>query len=134
MSPPEEGEKITAVVPVREFDESRYVFMATAKGTVKTTPLAELSRPRPSGIIAVGLEEGDYLVGAALTDGKYDVMLFSSDGKGVRFEEGDVRPMGRQATGVRGMRLAEGARVVCMLRSEERRGGEEGRSRWSPYH
>jgi DNA gyrase subunit A len=89
--------------------------MATSHGTVKKTPLDEFSRPRPSGIIAVGLEEGDYLVGAALTDGKYDVMLFSSEGKAVRFEEADVRPMGRQATGVRGMRLGDGQRVVCML-------------------
>jgi DNA gyrase subunit A len=115
MFPLEEGEKITAVVPVKEFDENHYVFMATAKGTVKKTALAEFSRPRPSGIIAVGLEESDYLVGAALTDGKYDVMLFSSEGKAVRFEESDVRPMGRQATGVRGMRLGDGQRVVCML-------------------
>src|SRR3989475_221471 len=115
MFPLEEGEKITAVVPVKEFDENHYVFMATAQGTVKKTPLAEFSRPRPSGIIAVGLDEGDYLVGAALTDGKYDVMLFSSDGKAVRFEEGDVRPMGRQATGVRGMRLGKGPRVGCLL-------------------
>src|SRR6266849_1923033 len=115
MFPLEEGEKITAVVPVKEFDQEHFVFMATAQGTVKKTPLAEFSRPRPSGIIAVGLEEGDYLVGAALTDGKYDVMLFSSEGKAVRFEEADVRPMGRQATGVRGMRLGEGQRVVCML-------------------
>src|SRR5437016_6226995 len=115
MFPLEEGEKITAVVPVKEFDQEHYVFMATAHGTVKKTPLDEFSRPRPSGIIAVGLDEGDYLVGAALTDGKYNVMLFSSDGKAVRFEEADVRPMGRQATGVRGMRLGEGQRVVCML-------------------
>ena len=115
MFPLEEGEKITAVLTVKEFDENHYVFMATAHGTVKKTPLDEFSRPRPSGIIAVGLEEGDYLVGCVLTDGGYDVMLFSSDGKAVRFEEADVRPMGRQATGVRGMRLAEGQRVVCML-------------------
>src|SRR5918911_4974859 len=115
MFPLEEGEKITAVVPVKEFDPDHFVFMATAKGTVKKTALDEFSRPRPSGIIAVGLEEGDYLVGAALTDGKYDVMLFSSEGKAVRFEEGDVRPMGRQATGVRGMKLGDGQRVVCML-------------------
>jgi DNA gyrase subunit A len=115
MFPLEEGEKITAVLAVKEFDENRYVFMATANGTVKKTPLDEFSRPRPSGIIAVGLEEGDYLVGCVLTDGSYDVMLFSSDGKAVRFGGGDVRPMGRQATGVRGMRLAEGQRVVCML-------------------
>jgi DNA gyrase subunit A len=123
MFPLEEGEKITAVVPVKEFDEDHYVFMATAKGTVKKTALDEFSRPRPSGIIAVGLEEGDYLVGAALTDGKYDVMLFSSEGKAVRFEESDVRPMGRQAAGVRGMRLGDGQRVVCMLaaNNEEKR-------------
>jgi DNA gyrase subunit A len=115
MFPLEENEKITAVVAVKEFDENHYVFMATAQGTVKKTPLDEFSRPRPSGIIAVGLDEGDYLVGCVLTDGSYDVMLFSSDGKAVRFQEGDVRPMGRQATGVRGMRLGEGQRVVCML-------------------
>jgi DNA gyrase subunit A len=119
MFPLEEGEKITAVVPVKEFDQDHYVFMATAQGTVKKTPLDEFSRPRPSGIIAVGLDEADYLVGAALTDGKYDVMLFSSEGKAVRFEEADVRPMGRQATGVRGMRLSEGQRVVCMLAAHD---------------
>jgi DNA gyrase subunit A len=117
MFPLEEGEKITAVVPVREFDDSHFVFMATARGTVKKTPLAEFSRPRPSGILAVTLEEGDYLVGAALTDGGYDVMLFSSEGKAIRFPEQEVRPMGRQAAGVRGMRLPEDAhaRVVSML-------------------
>jgi len=117
MFPLEEGEKITAVVPVKEFDENHFVFMATAQGTVKKTPLAEFSRPRPSGIIAVGLDEGDYLIGAALTDGKYDVMLFSSEGKAIRFHEEEVRAMGRQATGVRGMRLPEegACRVVCML-------------------
>ncbi len=117
MFPLEEGEKITAVVTVKEFDPNHYVFMATARGTVKKTPLDEFSRPRPSGIIAVGLDEGDYLIGAALTDGGYDVMLFSTEGKAVRFQEEDVRPMGRQATGVRGMRLPEdrGWRVVCML-------------------
>ena len=121
MFPMGEGEKITAVVPVSEFDENHFVFMATAKGTVKKTPLADFSRPRPSGIIAVGLEEGDYLVGAALTDGKFDVMLFSSEGKAVRFVEDEVRAMGRQATGVRGMRLPpEGSqRVVCMLAAND---------------
>jgi DNA gyrase subunit A len=119
MFPLVEGEKITAVVPVKEFDENHFVFMATAQGTVKKTPLADFSRPRPSGIIAVNLDEDDYLVGAALTDGKYDVMLFSSEGKAVRFEETDVRPMGRQATGVRGMRLGEGQRVVCMLAAHD---------------
>jgi len=84
---------------------------------VKKTPLADFSRPRPSGIIAVGLDEGDYLIGVALTDGNYDVMLFSSEGKAIRFHEEDVRPMGRTATGVRGMRLPEGGswKTVCML-------------------
>ena len=119
MFPLAEGEKITAVVPVKEFDENHYVFMATAQGTVKKTSLAEFSRPRPSGIIAVGLDEGDYLIGAALTDGKYDVMLLSSEGKAVRFEESEVRPMGRQAGGVRGMRLADKQRVVCMLAAND---------------
>jgi len=121
MFPLAEGEKITAVVRVREFDENHFVFMATAKGTVKKTPLADFSRPRPSGILAVGLEEGDYLVGAALTDGKFDVMLFSSEGKAVRFSENEVRPMGRQASGVRGMRLPEGGehRIVCMLAAND---------------
>ncbi|HJS36815.1 MAG TPA: DNA gyrase subunit A [Burkholderiales bacterium] len=115
--PLEEGEKITAVVPVKEFDDQHFVLMATARGTVKKTPLADFSRPRPSGIIAVTLEEGDYLVGSVLTDGGADVMLFSSEGKAVRFAESEVRPMGRQAGGVRGMRLPEegGHRVVCML-------------------
>ena len=121
MFPLEEGEKITAVVPVKEFDESHFVFMATAQGTVKKTPLADFSRPRPSGIIAVGLDEGDYLIGVALTDGSYDVMLFSSEGKAIRFHEEDVRPMGRQATGVRGMRLPEsgGWKIVCMLAAKD---------------
>ena len=121
MFPLEEGEKITAVVPVKEFDENHFVFMATAQGTVKKTALADFSRPRPSGIIAVNLDEGDYLVGAALTDGNTDVMLFSSEGKAIRFHEEDVRPMGRQATGVRGMRLPEGGkeRVVSMLAAKD---------------
>jgi len=121
MFPLEEGEKITAVVPVKEFDENHFVFMATAQGTVKKTPLADFSRPRPSGIIAVGLDEDDYLIGVALTDGSYDVMLFSSEGKAIRFHEEDVRPMGRTATGVRGMRLPEDGsrRVVCMLAAKD---------------
>jgi DNA gyrase subunit A len=123
MFPLEEGEKITAVVPVKEFDEQHFVLMATARGTVKKTPLAEFSRPRPSGIIAVSLEEGDYLVGGVLTDGSADVMLFSSEGKAVRFAESEVRPMGRQAGGVRGMRLPEDGsqRVVCMLVARDER-------------
>src|SRR5439155_25625850 len=99
--------------------QDRFVFMATAKGTVKKTPLSEFSRPRPSGIIAVDLDDGDFLVGAALTDGKHDVMLFSSGGKAVRFEETDVRPMGRNAHGVRGMLLDRGQRVISVLVAED---------------
>ena len=114
-----EHEKITAILPVKEFVQDRFVFMATAKGTVKKTPLSEFSRPRPSGIIAVDLDDGDFLVGAALTDGKHDVMLFSSGGKAVRFEESDVRPMGRNAHGVRGMSLDRGQTVISMLVAED---------------
>ena len=114
-----EHEKITAILPVKEFADDRFVFMATAHGTVKKTPLSEFSRPRPSGIIAVDLDDGDFLVGAALTDGKHDVMLFSSGGKAVRFEETDVRPMGRGAHGVRGMLLDKGQRVISMLVAED---------------
>ena len=118
LLPLEDREKITALLPIKEFDEQHYVFMATAMGTVKKTPLTEFSRPRTSGIIAVSLDNGDYLVGAAITDGKHDVMLFSNGGKAVRFDESDVRPMGRGAHGVRGMRLAEGQKVISMLVAE----------------
>ncbi len=115
LFPLEEGEKITAVLPVKEFDEQHYVFMATAGGTVKKTPLSDFSNPRRAGIIAVGLDENDYLIGVAITDGNYDVMLFSDAGKAVRFAEGDVRAMGRGARGVRGMWLEEGQAVISML-------------------
>ncbi len=110
-----DGEKITAILPVKEFDEHKYVFMATSNGTVKKTPLSDFSRPRPSGIIAVDLEEGDYLIGVALTEGQQDIMLFSDAGKAVRFDEQDVRPMGRVARGVRGMRLSGGQKVISLL-------------------
>jgi DNA gyrase subunit A len=113
-----DGEKITAILPVREFDENKYVFMGTTNGTVKKTPLSDFSRPRPSGIIAVDLDEGDYLVGVALTDGRHDVMLFSDEGRAVRFDENDVRPMGRTARGVRGMNLAKGGKVIALLVAE----------------
>ncbi|MBX6392807.1 MAG: DNA gyrase subunit A, partial [Burkholderiales bacterium] len=115
LFPLEEGERISALLPVKQFDEHHFVFMATAQGTVKKTPLSDFSRPREKGIIAVDLDEGDYLVGAQITDGGCDVMLFSDAGKAVRFEESDVRPMGRAARGVRGMKLGEGQRVVSML-------------------
>jgi DNA gyrase subunit A len=114
----EEGEKINAVLPVKTFDDDHFVFMATAFGTVKKTPLSEFSRPRNNGIIAIGLDEGDYLIGVELTDGKHDVMLFSDNGKAMRFDENDVRPMGRAARGVRGMKLGSGQQVISMLVAE----------------
>ncbi|PLK48258.1 DNA gyrase subunit A [Uliginosibacterium sp. TH139] len=110
-----EGEKITAVLPVKEFDEGHFVFMATAQGTVKKTPLTDFSNPRKAGIIAVGLDDGDYLIGVAITDGDCNVMLFSDAGKAVRFDEKDVRPMGRTARGVRGMMIEDGQSVLSML-------------------
>ncbi|WP_109580382.1 DNA gyrase subunit A [Cupriavidus plantarum] len=115
MFPLSEGEKINVILPVRQFDAEHFVFMATARGTVKKTALTEFSNPRKAGIIAVDLDEGDYLIGAAVTDGQHDVMLFSDAGKAVRFDENDVRPMGRQARGVRGMNLDEGQTVIAML-------------------
>ena len=122
MFPLQDGEKITVVLPLsgenRSFPEDHYVFMATSLGTVKKTPLTEFSNPRKAGIIAVALDEGDYLIGAALTDGKHDVMLFSDSGKAVRFDENDVRPMGRNARGVRGMNLEEGQQVIALLVAE----------------
>ncbi|MCA3132374.1 MAG: DNA gyrase subunit A [Betaproteobacteria bacterium] len=119
LFPLEEGEKINVVLPVKSFDDEHFVFMCTAQGTVKKTPLSEFSRPRPSGIIAVDLDEGDFLVGAAITDGRHDVMLFSDGGKAVRFDEQDVRPMGRTARGVRGMRLPEGQRIISLVVSND---------------
>src|SRR6185436_9892864 len=113
-----EHEKITAVLPVKEFDDGHFVFMATANGTVKKTALSAFSRPRPSGIIAVDLDDGDYLIGVALTDGKQDVMLFSDAGKAVRFAESEVRGMGRNAGGVRGMKLGEGSHVISLLTAD----------------
>lgn len=111
----EDGEKINAILPVKSFDETRYIFMATSLGTVKKTPLSDFSRPRSNGIIAIGLNEGDFLIGVALTEGKHDVMLFSDNGKAMRFDENDVRPMGRVARGVRGMKLKPGNKVISML-------------------
>ena len=118
LLPLTDAEKITAILPVREFDENKYVFMATANGTVKKTRLSDFSRPRPSGIIAVDLDEGDYLIGVALTEGRHDIMLFSDEGKAVRFDEQDVRPMGRVSRGVRGMRLPVGQKVISLLVAE----------------
>jgi len=114
-----EHEKITAVLPVTAFDDEHFVFMATAHGTVKKTALSAFSRPMSKGIIAVNLEDGDYLIGVALTDGKQDAMLFSDAGKAVRFAEKEVRAMGRNATGVRGMKLAKGQRVISLLTADD---------------
>ncbi|RQR22858.1 DNA gyrase subunit A [Burkholderia sp. Bp9143] len=115
MFPLQDGEKINVVLPVKEFSADKFVFMATSLGTVKKTPLEAFSRPMKKGIIAVGLDEGDYLIGASITDGAHDVMLFSDAGKAVRFDENDVRPMGREARGVRGMQLEDGQQVIALL-------------------
>jgi DNA gyrase subunit A len=132
MFPLQPGEKITVVLPLtgefRTFPADHYIFMGTALGTVKKTSLDEFSNPRKAGIIAVDLDPGDYLIGAALTDGQHDVMLFSDGGKAVRFDEDDVRSMGRQARGVRGMMLEEGQSVIAMLvadRDETQSVGDE---------
>jgi DNA gyrase subunit A len=118
LLPLSEGERINAVLPVREYEEGYFVFMATSDGTVKKTPLKDFSRPLSRGIIAVDLHEGEFLVGVAVTDGKQDIMLFSSAGKAVRFKESEVRSMGRAAHGVRGIALEPGQRVISMLVAE----------------
>ncbi|WP_355661002.1 DNA gyrase subunit A [Halomonas salifodinae] len=115
MLPLEEGESINAILPVRDYDPDSYIFFATARGTVKRTSLEQFSRPRSVGLIAIDLEEGDRLVGAAITSGSDHAMLLSSNGKAIRFEEGNVRAMGRTARGVRGMRLADGAEVISLI-------------------
>ncbi|MBU3620533.1 DNA gyrase subunit A [Polynucleobacter sp. CS-Odin-A6] len=115
MFPLIEGEKITVILPIKGYQDDHYVFMATSLGTVKKTRLSDFSNPRKAGIIAVDLNENDFLVGAAITDGQHDVMLFSDAGKAVRFDENDVRPMGRTARGVRGMNLGVGHQVIAML-------------------
>jgi DNA gyrase subunit A len=114
----EDNERVNAILPVKEFDEQQYVFMATAFGTVKKTPLSEFSRPRSAGIIAVSLDEGDHLIGVAITNGQNDVMLFSDEGKANRFDETEVRAMGRGARGVRGIKLGAGAQVISLLVAE----------------
>jgi DNA gyrase subunit A len=115
LLPLEAGEQVQAVLPVREYSENRFVFFATAKGTVKKTPLTEFAFQLQKGKIAIGLDEGDALVDVQITDGARDIMLFASNGKAVRFDESSVRPMGRTATGVRGIRLAASERVVSLI-------------------
>ena len=118
LLPLEEGEAVQAVLPLREFPDNRYVFFATRKGTVKKTPLSDYSRPRSTGIRAIDIEDGDGLVDVAITDGARDIFLFASNGKAVRFAEDEVRPMGRTAHGVRGIRLTDDAQVVSMIVAE----------------
>ncbi len=115
LLPLDQGERLTSFLPVSRFDDDHFVFMATADGTVKKTELSQFSRPRPSGLIALGLAEGDTLVGAAITDGGCDVLLTASSGKAARFTESDVRAMGRTARGVRGIRLKRGQRVISLV-------------------
>ena len=110
-----DGEKINALLPVKQFDEQHFVFMATSLGTVKKTPLAAFSRPRASGIIGVDLNDDDRLVGVALTDGTREILLCTSGGKAIRFHEDQVRPMGRDAAGVRGVRLGDGQRLIALI-------------------
>ena len=119
LLPLQEGERITALLPVREYASDRFIFMATSAGTVKKTPLDAFSRPRSTGIIAVDLRDEDHLVGVDITDGDDDVMLFTSAGKAIRFSESQVRPMGRTAAGVRGIRLGEGQRVISLIIAHE---------------
>jgi DNA gyrase subunit A len=119
LLPLENGERITAVLPIREYSEGHFVFMATEHGTVKKTPLTAFSRPRATGIIAVDLRDDDQLVDVQLTDGERDIMLFASSGKAIRFKEADVRPMGRTAAGVRGIRLTKGQRVIALIIVDE---------------
>jgi DNA gyrase subunit A len=118
LLPLEPNEKINAILPVKQFTEDQFIFFATSEGTVKKTPLSDFANPRKAGIIAISLDEGDFLIGVAITDGKHDVMLFSDEGRAVRFDEDDVRGMGRTARGVRGMNLAKGGKVIALLVAE----------------
>ncbi|QGU31584.1 DNA gyrase subunit A [Thermochromatium tepidum] len=119
LLPLEPGERITTLLPVRDYEDGSFVFMATSAGTVKKTPIKDFSRPLSRGIIAMDLHEDEWLVGAAITRGEQDLMLFTSAGKAVRFSESQVRPMGRAAHGVRGMLLQEGQRVIALVVPEE---------------
>ena len=124
LLPLEEGEKINAVLPIREYEDDKFVFFATSSGTVKKTPLKDYSRPRASGIIAIELRENDKLIGVGITDGHKDILLFSTAGKVIRFKEEDVRAMGRSATGVRGIKIPDGQEIVSLIIADEK-GDEE---------
>ena len=119
LLPLQDGERISAMLSIKEFEAGKFVFMATSLGTVKKTPLALFSRPRANGIIAVALDEGDKLVGVAITDGTKDILLFTTGGKAIRFIEDEVRPMGREAAGVRGVKLNETQRVNALIVAEQ---------------
>ena len=119
LLPLEEGERINAILPIREYEENKFIFMATSSGVVKKTPLKDFSRPRANGIIAVELREGDQLIGVDITDGDKDIILFASNGKAMRFNETNVRAMGRTACGVRGIKLADGERVISLVIADE---------------
>jgi DNA gyrase subunit A len=119
LLPLEDGERINAILPIREFDADSFVFMATSEGRVKKTPLSLFSRPRASGIIAVDLRNDDKLVDVAITDGNQEIILVASSGKAIRFREADVRPMGRGAAGVRGIKLASGHEVIALNIADE---------------
>jgi DNA gyrase subunit A len=119
LLPLQEGERISAMLSIKEFEEGKFVFMATSLGTVKKTSLAMFSRPRASGIIAVALDPGDKLVGVAITDGTKDILLFTTAGKAIRFMEDEVRPMGREAAGVRGVKLADDQRVNALIVAQD---------------
>jgi DNA gyrase subunit A len=113
--PLEEDERITSMLPVKEYDDEHFVFMATSNGTVKKTELSSFARQRSVGLRAIELEEGDELIGTAITDGGRDVMLVSDSGKTIRFNESDVRSMGRTAKGVRGIKMAEGYSMISLI-------------------
>ena len=115
LLPLQEGERINAILPIKDFEQDAFVFMATSKGTVKKTPLKDFSRPRASGIIALELRDGDHLIGVEITEGNHDVVLFASTGKSIRFKEEDVRPMGRTAAGVRGIKIETSQQVIALL-------------------
>ena len=115
LLPLQESERINAILPIKDFEQDAFVFMATSKGTVKKTPLKDFSRPRASGIIALELRDGDHLIGVEITEGNHDVVLFASTGKSIRFKEEDVRPMGRTAAGVRGIKIEASQQVIALL-------------------
>jgi DNA gyrase subunit A len=117
--PLEEGEQITSMLPVNDYEAGHFIVMATLRGTIKKTPLENFSRPRSVGLRAIELDEGDRLIGTALTNGEREIMLLSSSGKAIRFKESDVRAMGRTARGVRGIKMAEGHEMISLIIADD---------------